>query len=94
VGDACPICHREKAPKASYCYVTAEQMGERCHAEWAGSQWGEEARCHRIGFERLRTALTDIVTLCMDVPATEDWRAKVGDKARKALYGEPGWKQT
>jgi hypothetical protein len=44
--------------------------------------------------DALRTALTDIVTLCMDVPATEDWRAKVGDKARKALYGEPGWKQT
>jgi hypothetical protein len=53
-----------------------------------------KARADAAESERdsLRTALTDIVTLCMDVPATEDWRAKVGDKARKALYGEAAWK--
>jgi chromosome segregation ATPase len=50
-------------------------------------------RCTKAESERdaLRTALQDIVTLCMDVPATEDWRAKVGDKARKALHGEAAW---
>jgi hypothetical protein len=38
-----------------------------------------------------RTALEEIINLAMDVADTPDWRAKVGDKARKALYGEAAW---
>jgi hypothetical protein len=58
----------------------AEQ--ERDSRDWTGLKSERDA---------LRAALQDIVTLCMDVPATEDWRAKVGDKARTALYGEAAW---
>jgi hypothetical protein len=40
-----------------------------------------------------RAALTDIVTLCMDVADTPDWRKAVGDKARAALFGPPAWER-
>jgi hypothetical protein len=51
----------------------------------------DDAECLRIGYDALRTALTEIINLAMDVADTPDWRKAVGDKARKALHGEAAW---
>jgi hypothetical protein len=44
--------------------------------------------------DALRTALQEVNALLMSVPPGEDWRAVVREKVVKALYGEPGWKET
>jgi hypothetical protein len=76
----------------------ATALRERDEAKACARTWAQNA--HRAALltgktekerDSYRTALQDIVTLCMDVPATEDWRKAVGDKARKALYGEAAW---
>jgi 1,2-phenylacetyl-CoA epoxidase catalytic subunit len=39
----------------------------------------------------LERILKEIITICMDVPGDEDWRKKVGDKARAAVWGPTAW---
>jgi hypothetical protein len=79
VGDVCGVCGREKVVGGGLW------RPDKCDPDMREEHW-------RLGYDRLRTALTEVNDLLMSVPPGEDWRAVVREKVVTALFGEPGWK--
>jgi hypothetical protein len=78
--------------KASAIYAEAFRLeGEVARLKQEAQELRDAADTWLAERDALRAALQDIVTLCMDVADTPDWRKAVGDKARKALHGEAAW---